>query len=1309
MISRLHKLNAKFLDSLDRRWRRSRPGSVLILVVALLVLLALLGTAYINTAQSDRYSSAQNSFNTEVEMLLQGLESITQGTVTSNLFGSAFHQDNTTVPTQYAVSDYPTNAHSAFIADRYPTLPNLSAAPNASTNFPFWRFISQLPVTNNKFESPYVNGATYPQFLTLGYPQNLTGAAPNAQPLYPTFVIPAGSTLPYPALFDGTHYYLAADTDGDGIADAGLFRLPVGQLNGVTYYGAVRIVDNSAAVNAAIAWQPYADNPAGPIPGSLYPTNVDLLNLLNSSDSLTALNGVRFGGIATPTLTPVIDDRPTVPTSPPTPPAQPAAMQRTDGMTFANPYEAFWMQLGRRIANPGYNTLAARYAALPASEMQTMARHFILRDPNTSAANASSSTLEQDLANSVFNTAYSSAYSPNNAVTWYQQNFDFVNKPGTMPIRSMLVTQNAVSNFVSSKLYSRGNYAPGTPYSFGDWVFNPVDNRSYVSMQSKNIGNAPQTGVSTAFWEPQPWVSGPVKVSANTATFGQLWAGYFSAMSNLVALPPASAASVATASPEGSADSPAILAPNTTSTVPTVGNANTTGMFRSSIRNTSNALVSPSGWGTPQELQLRAALAAINTLDLRDADDDITSRDIVITGADLSTQFKVTVYGSEKEPYITEVFADANAPGTGAKGDYIAIELYNPTTTAIKLTNWQLAYITRPNAGAALNPQPIPSVATNWKIGATTIPTIPAGGFIVLANSATAPIGMIGPTATVSAASGTLVPDLDTAFGSELVLLRPRAASGTLATSASALSTYNESTITDLVPVDSYDFTGLTIAASGPPNDYSWHYIRPNDPNAGKAWHFVYPGPYTGAGTVTSPRQLGTGVYKPAIAVLDISTLGKADATYALALGSSTTTTFIDRPLPIASQDMAGPKSAATYPYGGFARNGDLMQVTYIGAYRIEDSSGNILELNPVTLDSAMANDENLDDSPISENFGRQNIGRFCPVHWADTLSAGAPAATELADATTGPLLWDDYLYTFSANSAFATKPAYWPQQTAYNWTLHLFDYLTVQAPHDDYLPDTDPVKYTAATAVANSNYLVANAQQTNYPASATEEAVPVHGRININTANWRVLATLPFVDGVTFGSAPNGPAQVAEQIAQSIVYYRDIDDGTTNGKAPTHPHGPFQSIYELNDVPLIGPPNASVAPLTAGTLLRTVLGTYDAAGSLFLIPGPHASNNNGDLAPYNAATPGNPPAVGTSANVLGDFENQNLALNRISNLITTRSDSFTAYVLVQGWHNAGTAAATLVVQRRGAFIIDRSTITPANNTSPAITNVPTE
>src|SRR5207244_12210899 len=66
---------------------------------------------------------------------------------------------------------------------------------------------------------------------------------------------------------------------------------------------------------------------------------------------------------------------------------------------------------------------------------------------------------------------------------------------------------------------------------------------------------------------------------------------------------------------------------------------------------------------------------------------------------------------------------------------------------------------------------------------------------------------------------------------------------------------------------------------------------------------------------------------------------------------------------------------------------------------------------------------------------------------------------------------------------------------------------------------------------------------------SSSEENVGVHGLININTANWKVLSTVPF----TSDSVRNA------DIAKAIVNYREFGD-PTNGD----PALPFRSLYDL-------------------------------------------------------------------------------------------------------------------------------------------------
>ncbi|MCS7032727.1 MAG: hypothetical protein NZ561_01890, partial [Phycisphaerae bacterium] len=73
------------------------------------------------------------------------------------------------------------------------------------------------------------------------------------------------------------------------------------------------------------------------------------------------------------------------------------------------------------------------------------------------------------------------------------------------------------------------------------------------------------------------------------------------------------------------------------------------------------------------------------------------------------------------------------------------------------------------------------------------------------------------------------------------------------------------------------------------------------------------------------------------------------------------------------------------------------------------------------------------------------------------------------------------------------------------------------------------------------------------------------------------------------------------------------------------------------------------------------------------------------------------------------DFKEQSLLLTRVSNLITTRSDMFTVYLLIEGWENAGTSKAERKVSRRMAFFLDRSQTTPGKIELKAPVPIPTD
>jgi len=151
--------------------------------------------------------------------------------------------------------------------------------------------------------------------------------------------------------------------------------------------------------------------------------------------------------------------------------------------------------------------------------------------------------------------------------------------------------------------------------------------------------------------------------------------------------------------------------------------------------------------------------------------------------------------------------------------------------------------------------------------------------------------------------------------------------------------------------------------------------------------------------------------------------------------------------------------------------------------------------------------------------------------------------------------------------------------------------------------------------------------QYGGHPATETR----VKGRININTAPWFVIAQLPWV---------------RPQLAQKIVEYRD-----TIAKAA------FESIGELNNV--INDTDPCLV-----NYINYYARDFDPNGLL-------------DQLWFPDLTPGD--------GVPDDFEERNLIFSRISNLVTVRSDVFTAYILVRIGADGP--------QKRAIAILDRSEV----------------
>ena len=1232
--------------------------------------------------------------------------------------------------------------------------------PSNPTNAAAWK------VVDPKQAFRFVTGAT-PMFGQTTIALWVYNLLANGQ--QPTFNPSGGrssTAAPQPNATFGSTYSQAyaipaADADGDGAPDSTLTKVPVGQIDGVTYYAAVRVVDGNSAVNASAAWRSDTDltsstsAPAAAPYLGMFRSNVGLQQLLLSPTSgapseLNVLNQIRMTSAS---ATPLADTSQTYP--------DPPAPSPSTEVLFLNQGDALDSQLTRRPGNPGYVTKTARFAWLGQSFTAALANRFCL-------SSASLSATPGELAlGSELTGVQAVPYTTGSLSNWFTKNFNFTTTNGVitpatgitpsnvtynaagMPLRPILVGNNAVSNAVSGHYVNQGKYSSTQTYYYGDWVtctngrcylcvYNGTTNALSGDPSLTVIPPVPQTPPATTaaplpapqtvpttvpankYWEFVPWTNFPVKASANTATFGQLWASYWNVMWDHPYPPPSPLATgiapqtVGFAQPPfalplaagdtnnnqaGNNEYPAAVAPAPSLEART---------FRNSIRDpntvtppTTAAAAATMQYMTPgQMMVLRSAAAALNTISLRQASgttnppatglDNVLSRQITIPHdpADPDTTltdhaYDVMLFGATKQPYISEVYVQmASNPAQS----YIGIELCNPYPQAMTLTGWRIALMSRasPTAYQAMTVTPL-SPANDSDLSSVTIPA---------ANPTTGVPGVAiiqggTPAGFTPSAGTTTITSLASGVGtSEYVLLRPRRQDGKLSASNDPNNTYNEvatGTTPDygeLVPVDQIDTSALTGTTG---TNYS--YRRADSPSGGCAWNFTYPGRYSFNTTTTPYRHAGWAQVDGVGAVTSQQSLGTAKGVF----GASTapaTATYQTFPVQIANTDSAGWNQSTVagpnkFSFGGFARNGDLLQVPYTCGYRVllqntsfmttpppgTTAATRVVELNSLPMDSAFADaeDSNVQETSAEETATttvpaayREQIGRFCPV--GDPSVPTNPIPPAPPDYTPNDFR-PPLPVTIGGTVVANTNLNNW----RYHWTRKLFDFVTVQAPHDDYFPNVDPYNYpgTLPTATANRKAAVANATA----AGTSEDTVGVEGLVNINTAPVPVLAAVPFfaagTDNYTY---PGGNAQGSKAI-------NSVDDNADLAKAIVdyrNANGPFKSLYDLYKVPFFKYVNDQ------------------------MILAAEPNNTTGDFSPNSA----------TGDGVRFDFEERFLLLNRVSNLLTTHSDTFTCYVLLQGYRGVDGGSPTLVVQRRATYLLDRTAVTPTNR-APVVVAAP--
>ncbi|MHC4458790.1 MAG: hypothetical protein ACYS0I_17225 [Planctomycetota bacterium] len=209
-----------------------------------------------------------------------------------------------------------------------------------------------------------------------------------------------------------------------------------------------------------------------------------------------------------------------------------------------------------------------------------------------------------------------------------------------------------------------------------------------------------------------------------------------------------------------------------------------------------------------------------------------------------------------------------------------------------------------------------------------------------------------------------------------------------------------------------------------------------------------------------------------------------------------------------------------------------------------------------------------------------------------------------------------------------------------------LFQYLTVFDPSRDGI-NNDGDRRPNGTEIIDENVLN----------ETPEWKIP--GRININTAPWYVIAQLPWV---------------SNKLAQAIAAYRDMLPD------PVNYTDRWSAISGLIDGSFQNDIREEPGFAGIGELNFVIAGDNDYSIRYYQL------EQTGDLPGFPDLTPGDSWGLWGGDGAPDDFEERDVIFHRISDLVTVRSDVFTAYILVRIGADGPQKRAIAILDRSGVY-----------------------